>query len=185
MASKNFGRIPEQGTLTEADVALGRTMTAAFGNVGDLLERSRQKAAIQEAMKAVADANKYVSDQAPWKLKDDPERQGTVLHTALQAVRDLNTILTPFLPHSAQTVHEALGGTGVWSGMPEVREVSEADNTDYPVLMGDYQSAYDAGTRWESQPIGAGMPLAPPKPVFKKLDDTVVDEELARLEAEV
>jgi len=184
MAAKNFGRIPEQGTLTEADVALGRAMTQAFGNVGDLLERSRQKAAIQEAMKAVADANKYVSDQAPWQMKDDPIRQGTVLHTALQAVSDLNTILTPFLPHSAQTVHEALGGTGVWSPMPEVREVSEPDNADYPVIMGDYQSAYDAGTRWESRPLEAGIPLAPPKPVFKKLDDSVVDEELARLEAE-
>jgi len=185
MAAKNFGRIPEQGTLTEADVALGRAMTAAFGNVGDLLERSRQKAAIQEAMKAVADANKYLSDQAPWKLNDVPIRQGTVLHTALQAVRDLNTILTPFLPHSAQTVHESLGGTGVWSPMPEVREVSEPDNADYPVIMGEYQSAYDAGTRWESRPIEAGTPLSPPKPVFKKLDDSVVDEELARLEAEV
>ena len=80
MASKNFGRVPEQGTLTEC----GRrswcgACTAAFGNVGDLLERSRQKAAIQEAMRAVAEANKYVSDQAPWKLKDDPVRQGTVL----------------------------------------------------------------------------------------------------------
>jgi methionyl-tRNA synthetase len=27
----------------------------------------------------------------------------------------------------------------------------------------------------------AGTPLAPPKPVFKKLDKSIVDEELARL----
>jgi methionyl-tRNA synthetase len=27
----------------------------------------------------------------------------------------------------------------------------------------------------------AGTPLAPPKPVFRKLDPSVVDEELARL----
>ena len=184
MAAKNFGRIPEPGTLTQSDADLGRAIKAAFGNVGDLLARSRQKAAIQEAMRAVAEANKYVSDQAPWQLRDDAERQGTVLHTALQAVRDLNTILTPFLPHSAQTIHEALGGTGVWSPMPQLTEVSEPDNSDYPVLMGDYQSAYDNGARWESQPIEVGRPLEPPRPVFRKLDPTVVDDELARLEAE-
>jgi len=184
MAAKNFGKVPEAGELIDADHALLRSTKAAFGNVGDLLERSRQKAAIQEAMRAVADANKYVSDQAPWTLKDDPKRQGTVLNTALQAVRDLNTILTPFLPHSAQLVHEALGGSGEWSAMPEIREVSEEGNADYPVLMGDYVSAYEAGARWESQRIVPGTPLAPPVPVFKKLDPSVVDDELVRLETE-
>ena len=29
-------------------------------------------------------------------------------------------------------------------------------------------------------PIVAGRPLAPPKPVFRKLDPSIVDEELAR-----
>jgi methionyl-tRNA synthetase len=184
MAAKNFGKIPEAVNATEADRTLLRSTQAAFGNVGELLAGSRQKLAIQEAMRAVADANKYVSDQAPWALKDDPERQGTVLNTALQAVRDLNTILTPFLPHSAQQVHETLGGTGQWSGMPEIREVSEEGNSDYPVLMGDYASAYEAGVRWESQPLVAGTPLKPPTPIFKKLDPSVVDDELARLESE-
>ena len=41
-------------------------------HVGALLDRSNQKAAITEAMRVVGDANKYLSDQAPWKLKDDP-----------------------------------------------------------------------------------------------------------------
>ena len=182
MAAKNFGRVPEAGALTEADRALKQSTQAAFGVVGDLLARSRQKAAIQEAMRAVADANRYISDQAPWTMKDDPIRQGTVLHTALQAVRDLNTILSPFLPHAAQRVHESLGATGTWSAMPQIREVSEQGNADYPVLMGDYQSSYDAGVRWEPQPLVAGTPLEPPKPIFKKLDPSVVDEELARLE---
>ena len=63
-------------------------------------------------MRTVAEANKYLSDQEPWKRKDDPERRDTILHTALQVVQDANTLLTPFLPHSAQQVHEALGGTG-------------------------------------------------------------------------
>ena len=32
------------------------------------------KQAINEAMRAVAEVNKYVSDSEPWKIKDDPAR---------------------------------------------------------------------------------------------------------------
>ncbi|MEO8106415.1 MAG: methionine--tRNA ligase [Actinomycetes bacterium] len=184
MAAKNFGRIPEAVDPTDDDRELLQKVRAGFGIVGDLLEKSRQKAAIGEAMRTVAEANKYISDQAPWKLKEDPVRQGTVLHTALQAVRDLNTILTPFVPHAAQKVHETLGGTGEWSSMPEIRRVSEADNDDYNVLMGDYQSAYDNGVRWQSTPLVAGTSLQTPTPVFTKLDPAIADEELARLAGE-
>ncbi|HET8657662.1 MAG TPA: methionine--tRNA ligase, partial [Micromonosporaceae bacterium] len=109
MAAKNFGAVPPAGELTEADRALLEVGRAGFGTVGGLIERHRQKQAIGEAMRVVAEANRYLSDQAPWKLKDDPDRMGTVLHTALQVVSDANTMLSPFLPHSAQKVHELLG----------------------------------------------------------------------------
>ncbi len=184
MAAKNFGRIPESVDPTDDDRELLQKVRAGFGIVGDLLGKSRQKAAISEAMRTVAETNKYISDQAPWKLKEDPVRQGTVLFTALQAVRDLNTILTPFVPHAAQKVHETLGGTGVWSAMPEIQSVSEPGNDDYNVLTGDYASAYDNGVRWEPKPLVAGTPLAPPTPVFTKLDPSIADEELARLAGE-
>jgi methionyl-tRNA synthetase len=180
MAAKNFGAIPPAGELTDEDRALLESAKKAFQSVGALIERHRQKQAIGEAMRVVADANKYLSDQAPWKMKDDPHRMGTVLYVALQAVSDANTLLTPFLPHSAQKVHELLGGTGVHAPMPSIVEVEDLDGGPaYPILTGDYAT----GTRWESVPIEAGRPLAPPKPVFRKLDPSIVEEELARLEA--
>ena len=76
-------------------------------------------------MRVVTAANRYLSDQEPWKRKDDPDRRDTILHTALQVVQDANTLLTPFLPHAAQKVHEALGGEGIWAAQPEVREVDD------------------------------------------------------------
>ncbi|MGB9377161.1 MAG: methionine--tRNA ligase [Mycobacteriales bacterium] len=183
MTAKNLGSIPEPGTLTDADHALLATTRTAFDTVGELLGRSRQKAAIAEAMKTVAEANKYLSDQAPWKLKnDDPDRMQTVLHTALQAVDDCKVLLTPFLPHSAQKVHEAIGGSGLWAALPEVQEVDEetaVGSPGYAVLTGDY----DTGARWESVPITPGTPLSAPTPVFTKLDPSIVADELARLES--
>jgi methionyl-tRNA synthetase len=116
----------------------------------------------------VGAANKYISDTEPWKLTGDPERRDTVLHTALQVVSDANTLLTPFLPHAAQKVHEALGGTGVWAAEPEIREVSEEGSADYPVIMGDYAAEQ---ARWESRPITPGTPLQRPTPLFTKIDE--------------
>jgi len=180
MAAKNFGEVPPAGELTDEDRALLNSAKAAFATIGDLIERHRLKAAIGEAMRVVGDANKYLSDQAPWKIKDDPQRLGTILHVALQVVSDCNVLLTPFLPHSAQKIHELLGGTGVHAPMPEIREVQDLDGGPaYPIITGDYSD----GVRWESVPLAAGRPLAPPKPVFRKLDPSIVEEELARLGA--
>ena len=106
---------------------------------------------------------------------------GTILHVTLQAVSDLNTVLSPFLPFSAQKVHELLGGVGTHTPMPEVREVEDLDGgPSYPVLTGDYT----IGVRWESTPLVAGVALAAPKPVFRKLDPSIVEEELALLASE-
>ncbi|MBI4900982.1 MAG: methionine--tRNA ligase, partial [Actinobacteria bacterium] len=119
MAHKNNGAIPTPGTLADADVTLLGASKEAFTTVGNLLERCRFKAAVSESMRIVSLANKYLSDHEPWKLKEDTARRDTVLHTALQVVSDANTMLTPFLPHASQRIHEALGGMGVWAAQPE------------------------------------------------------------------
>jgi methionyl-tRNA synthetase len=177
-AAKNVGVIPAAGQLTDADRALLDVTSGAFAGVGEHLARSRFKAAVNEAMRAVGEANKYFSEQAPWKLRTtDEERMQTVLHVTLQAVADAKTLLTPFLPRSSQAVHEMLGGTGEWSGMPRIEQVDEDGGPSYPVITGDYDSTF----RWESRPVTAGTPLAVPVPLFTKLDPSVIDEELARL----
>ena len=179
-AARNIGSIPAAGPLTDLDSELLARSRQAFGTVGEHLSASRFKFAINEAMRTVAEANKYFSEQAPWKLREsDPDRMRTVLHVALQLVDDAKTLLTPFLPRSSQQVHELLGGTGTWSEMPRVEEVDEAGGPSYPVITG----TYDGAARWASVPLRAGTPLAAPKPLFTKLDTSVVDSELARLGA--
>jgi methionyl-tRNA synthetase len=179
-AARNIGEIPAAGDLTDADRAVLDHSRAAFQTVGDALARCRFKVASTETMRTLAEANKYLSDQAPWKLREsDPDRMRTICHVALQLVDDGKTLLTPFLPRSSQQVFEMLGGTGLWSGMPRIAEVSEDGGPQYPVITGDYATA----ARWASAPIRAGAALSVPKPLFVKLDPSVVDEELARLES--
>ena len=60
-------------------------------------------------------------------------------------------------------------------------EVADLDDgSPYPIITGRYDEA-QAG--WESTPLApSGTPLAPPTPIFPKLDPSIVDEELRRLE---
>jgi methionyl-tRNA synthetase len=178
-AARNIGDIPEAGHLTPADAAVLDRSRQAFGIVGAELQRSRFKSAVTESMRTVAEANKYMSEQAPWKLREsDPERMRTILHVVLQLVSDAKTLLTPFLPRSSEKVHAMLGGAGPWSGTPYLEKVDEEGGPPYPVITGDYAVA----ARWESVPVRPGTPLTVPKPLFAKLDESVVEEELARLE---
>jgi methionyl-tRNA synthetase len=182
MIAKSFGEIPPAGELTGEDRALLESVEAAFGTVGELIERHRQKQALSEAMRTVADVNRYVSDMAPWQLKGEEERArlGTVLHVTAQAVADCNRLLSPFLPHSANAVDRVLGGSGAVAPMPEIREVEDLDGgPGYPILTGDYSSA----PTWARTPVVVGTPIAKPTPVFAKLDPSVVEDELARLGA--
>jgi methionyl-tRNA synthetase len=172
LAAKNVGAVPEPLSPEPADAELLALSRAAFDTVGAHLQRSRFKQATSEAMRVVGAANAYLSHEEPWKRKDDPARRDTILHTALQVVQDANTLLTPFLPHAAQKVHEALGGTGVWAAQPERQDagVSGELGTAHSVLTGDY--AHEQA-RWASTPIPVGRPLARPTPLFAKLDPSL------------
>lgn len=183
LIAKNFGEIPAAGPLAPEDEAVLAVVEEAFGTVGDLIGRHRQKQAIGEAMRAVAEVNKYVSDSEPWKLKgeDQRERLATILHVMAQCVADLNLVLAPFLPFSANLVDQALGGAGDVAPMPRLEEAEDLDGgAGYPIITGDYS----ATPRWERRPVVVGTPVAKPTPVFTKLDPSVVDEELARLAGE-
>jgi methionyl-tRNA synthetase len=180
MIAKSFGEIPAAGPLTEADEELLGKVRAGFDSVGDLVGRHRLRQAIAEAMRVVGEVNKYVTDQAPFKLKgeDERERLGTILHVTAQAVVDLNTILSPFLPHSSNAVHATFGGEGEFMPMPRIEEVADLDDgRSYPVITGEYSTT----PAWESRPVHVGAPVSKPTPIFAKLDEAIIEQELDRL----
>ncbi|MFV0464232.1 MAG: methionine--tRNA ligase [Nostocoides sp.] len=179
MIAKNFGEIPQPGPLQPVDEAVRATVLRSFDVVGDLLTRQRLRGAVSEAMRTVGEVNKYVSETEPFRLKGAGERErlATILHTLVQCVADLNTVLAPFLPHASNRVHAVLGGTGDFMPMPHVVQVTDLDNGHpYPVITG----AYADTPPWASVPVRPGTPIAKPTPVFAKLDDAVVTDELAR-----
>ncbi len=104
-------------------------------------------------MSAAREANRYVEDNAPWKLlKEDRERCATVLYTAIAAISGLKMALYPFLPFTCEKLHGYLGNEG-------------------PVQAGG----------WRHVMPTAGRPLAETEPLFKKLDPEIIEEEDAKL----
>jgi methionyl-tRNA synthetase len=177
---RNFGAVPQPGALTDADTALIATVDEGLASVGALLEGARFKAALGETMKLASQVNQYLSEQEPWKvIKIDRARAGTVLYTALRCVDTLKIMFTPFLPFSSQKLHELLGYEGFIAGPLLFREYTEDNGISHRVLTGDYTTW--AG-RWEPSALPVGQVLRQPAPLFKKLDEAVVAEELARLE---
>ncbi|CAN5364121.1 methionine--tRNA ligase [soil metagenome] len=182
MIAKKVGSIPQASDLEPVDEALLTQIRHGFDVVGGHIAAHRQRAALAEAMRLVGEANAYVSTTEPFKLKgeDQETRLHTVLHVVAQAVVDLNTMLSPFLPHSSNEVHRALGGEGQFMPMPHIEEVSDLDEpgrATYPIITGDYS----AMPRWQHRPLVVGAPVPKPTPIFTKLDPSVADEERARL----
>jgi methionyl-tRNA synthetase len=180
-AFKNFGEVPVPGALTVEDETLLREVDRGFESVGSLIEAARFRNALQETMRLAGLGNQYVAEQAPWaKLETDRERAGTILYVALRVVDSIKTLLTPFLPFSAQRLHELLGYDGVIAGELDFLTIDE-EGEEHAVLTGDYETW---SGRWEPSRLPPGQALREPRPLFEKLDaERVVAEELERMEA--
>jgi methionyl-tRNA synthetase len=143
MTTKNFdGRVPQPGPFDDRDEKLLAEAAAIVPHVGAEIERVHLKAALTAAMAVAQSANAYLSEMEPWKTaKTDRERTATSLYTALCAINALNVALYPFLPFSAQKVHEYLGMAG---------------------------AIEDSG--WEARRPEPGTQLGPAEPLFKKIE---------------
>lgn len=177
---RNFGAVPEPGPLSAEDSAIMAKINGGFEHVGAMLDAARIKGALTEVMHLAALVNQYLSDQVPWKvIKQDRARAATILYAALQCVNSLKMLITPFLPFTSQKLHEMLGCEGFIAGPLELRDCTEDNGMTHCILTGDYSSWIGV---WQPQELPVGQKLGKPEPLFKKLDEAIVEEELARLE---
>ncbi|MBC7259909.1 MAG: methionine--tRNA ligase [Chloroflexi bacterium] len=178
-AQRNFeGRVPEPGELGEADAAILARADGAFQTAGDLLEGCKFKAAITEIMAVAHEANRYLDAKAPWfQIKEDRRAAATTIYTCLCVINDLKVLLAPFLPFSSQRLHKLLGYETDIFGRQYTEVVQEATRS-HLVLRYDGSAL---AARWEPSRLPPGQKLPPPKPLFSKLDDSIVEQELARM----
>jgi methionyl-tRNA synthetase len=187
-AYKRFdGRVPEPGPLDDEDRALLEKVAAGFETVGELYNACRFRAALGEALALAREANGYLDRKAPWfQIKEDRAAAATTVYVILRVVDNLKTILAPILPHTGQKLHEYLGYEGQLFGTQQVVEYEEETRT-HNGLTYDHSKAIGTHSlrsvqAWAKSELPAGQALRKPAPLFKKLDEGVVEEEYARLE---
>jgi methionyl-tRNA synthetase len=90
-------------------------MAEVVANAADGAAKALDNVLLQGALEAVwtivAAGNKFIDEQAPWKLmkQGDAERAGTVLYTVLDSVRSVAVLLRPFMPNAAEAIWKQLG----------------------------------------------------------------------------
>ncbi len=172
------GVVPEVGNLREQDRALLAEIDAGFDTVAAQYDSCNFRAALQEILRLSTRVNQYLEEQSPWTTaKVDMETTKLTLFTALQAVNGLKVLFAPVLPFTSQRLHEMLGEEGQLFGELVVREFSEATRSHQALTYDDT----NAIGRWERNDIPAGRTLPKPTALFKKLDASIVADELSRL----
>lgn len=185
-ARKHYdGAVPTPGVLTPEDQQIIAQSEAAFVTVGDLLNTVKLRAALNEAMALVRDTNGYLDKRAPWKrIKEDREDAGTAVYTVLRVIDNLKILLAPFLPFTAEKLHQFLGYDGQLFGEQNIETFEEPNYRPHSALT--YDASKATGT-WAPTHLAAGQPLREPAPLFKKLGNTaaeeqaIIDAERARL----
>jgi methionyl-tRNA synthetase len=132
---------PEPGPLAEADERLLAEARGLLARVRPLIaEQQAFHLALETVWRLVADANRYVDEQAPWALRrSDPARMGTVLYTLAEVLRHLGIMVQPFVPGAAEMLLDQLAVP------PEARSFADLTNALPP-----------------------GRPLPPPHGIFPR-----------------
>ena len=126
---------------------------AMLNDVGEDISKCHFKLAIKKAMELAQKTNRYLEEESPWKVvKNDRKAAARSIYVAACVINYLKTMLYPFLPFSSQRLHEFLGFSGS----------IEQDG-------------------WKLISPEPGQRLLPPEPLFTKLDESLVAEEMAHL----
>ena len=163
------GKVPECGELTEVDKQAIDEFKNVKADVETYLEQFKFREAQKEAMNLARIGNRYITECEPWKVAKGVEssefrvesegrseaanRVATILHVCLQLTANLAIAFEPFLPFSSK----------------KLREMLNLDTFSWEQL-----GSMDI--------LKAGHQLAEPSLLFEKIEDSVIEAQLKKLE---
>lgn len=149
------GQVPNANTTAEfTDPALLERTNAAYDRVNELLANFKFREAIAEVIDLARSGNKYLTDNEPWKRHTtNPESTAEVLYNCLKLTSHVATLLQPFMPKLAKTIFGLLN----------------TEKTEYQ---------FDDPIH-----LPAGHSLNPAQPPLLKIEDEVIEKQIAKLNA--
>lgn len=165
---KNFnGMVPAYDASVQPDeheAALRAALSNGLEEVAARLDVFRFRDAATEAMNIARAANKYFNDKAPWKsISSDHDDCARTLHVCIQAIRTLAVAFAPFCPVASATMQRMLGESPI-TGAP-----------------GECTVGDDRWMNGAAYTIPAGRVLGEPTILFTKVENDVVEREIAKL----
>jgi methionyl-tRNA synthetase len=114
LIKKNYDNvIPFPGELSEMDIAIKNKGEILPDKINELINGMRLNDAIEEVMQFIRTVNKYMEDNAPWKMvKEDKVAAGKVLYIAGESLRLGAVLLSPIMPKRTGTLLEVLNVKG-------------------------------------------------------------------------
>ncbi len=148
-------RVPARGELLPADQAALDGILEATAQIETQMRGFQIRAAVETLFLLTKEANRYFDEAKPWATrKSDFERCGSSLYVCCQYVRAFAGLWAMFLPHSMQTLWDALGME------------SDLASTSWP-----------AADRW----LEPGHAVNKPEILFVKIEDEAIAAEKERL----
>ena len=154
------GQIPEPSAKVPVSKRLAQKQQRLLAEkISACLEGFRFEEALSVLKQMISVGDKYLSCQEPWKKDLDNDTRQTILYDVLQWMAALCVYSAPFLPTTASALAQLI-------------------NLDFSSLGKD---------SWQSiaqQPIlSLGHPLNPPTPLLKRIEDSDIAHQEAKLEA--
>jgi methionyl-tRNA synthetase len=144
----------EEGYITLQDEDINISIARSFKELEQSIETYKFRQGMQIVMDIARLGNKYLTDKEPWKtIKTDPEDAKLALHNCLVLIGHLASGLQPFLPETAKRTLQMLN--------------------------------------WPNDQIGfggeivfrSGHQLNPASLLFEKVEDGVIEAQIAKLQA--
>jgi methionyl-tRNA synthetase len=179
------GHVPDvaEQELRSLDLSLLSTVDSGFESVGKELEAVRLRSALSEAMKLATAVNQYLDQTSPWsEVKKDKTEAAKTIYTALRAIDSLKIIFAPFLPFTSEKLHAYLGYDTPLFGEQYIEEVEDELGV-HNVIRYRPRVGRDGIPlhQWKRSQLEPNHELRQPGPLFKKLDESIIEEERARL----
>jgi methionyl-tRNA synthetase len=175
------GHVPDVdvNALRAIDKHLLAAIENGFNAVGAELEAVRLRSALGEAQKLATAVNQYLDQTSPWsEVKKDKAEAAKTIYTALRAIDSLKVIFAPFLPFTSEKLHQYLGYDTSLFGEQYIEEVKDSLGVHNVIR---YRPSSDPEPKWKHSRLEPNHKLREPSPLFKKLDESIIEEERNRL----
>ena len=146
------GKVPEYANPSAEDLEFEQAIKELPDNVGDLIASMKFREGLVEIIKTAKKGNKYFNDQEPWKaVKEDMEKASNCLYLSNQLCKAMAVLLKPYIPNKADAICNIIN-------IP-------TENT------------------WDDAKVflEVGHEINKAKPLFKKIEDKVIEEQKEKL----